>query len=71
MKFLVEMPLPPALAHWFAAQEDDSVHASAVGLDRSSDSEILTRVRQEARTVVTADLDIQGCWLLPQRKDQA
>ena len=51
------MPLPPALADWLASQGHDAVHASAVGLDRSADTEILTRARQEARTVVTADLD--------------
>jgi predicted nuclease of predicted toxin-antitoxin system len=51
------MPLPPALAHWLATQGHDAVHASAVGLDRSADTEILTRARQDARTVVTADLD--------------
>ena len=57
VKFLVDMPLPPALAHWLAAQGHDAVHASAMGLDRSTDREILTRSRQETRTVVTADLD--------------
>jgi predicted nuclease of predicted toxin-antitoxin system len=57
VKFLVDMPLPPASAHWLAAQGHDAVHASAVGLDRSADTEILTRARQDARTVVTADLD--------------
>jgi predicted nuclease of predicted toxin-antitoxin system len=56
-EFLVDMPLPPALARWLAAQGHDAVHADAVGLGRSTDSEILTRARQEARTVVTADLD--------------
>jgi predicted nuclease of predicted toxin-antitoxin system len=57
VKFLVGMPLPPALADWLASQGHDAVHASAVGLDRSADTEILTRARQEARTVVTADFD--------------
>ena len=51
------MPLPPALAQWLTTQGHDAVHASAVGLDRSADTEILTHARQEARTVVTADLD--------------
>jgi predicted nuclease of predicted toxin-antitoxin system len=51
------MPLPPALARWPAAQGHDAVHASAHGLDRALDSEILTRASQDARTVVTADLD--------------
>ena len=51
------MPLPPAFARWLVTLGHDAVHASAVGLDRSADSEILRRARQEARTVVTADLD--------------
>ena len=51
------MPLPPALAHWLAAQGHDAVHASAVGLDRSADAEILAHAKREARTVITADLD--------------
>jgi predicted nuclease of predicted toxin-antitoxin system len=57
VKFLVDMPLLPALAQWLTTQGHDAVHASAVGLDRSADSEILIRARQESRTVVTADLD--------------
>ena len=51
------MPLPPALAQWLATQGHDAVHASAIGLDRSADADILTRARQDTRTVVTADLD--------------
>ena len=51
------MPLPPALARWLAIQGHDAVHGSAIGLDRSTDTEILIRARQDARTVVTADLD--------------
>jgi hypothetical protein len=60
VKFLVDMPLPPALAQWLTTQGHDAVHASAVGLDRSADSEIPIRARQESRTVVTADLDYLG-----------
>jgi predicted nuclease of predicted toxin-antitoxin system len=51
------MPLPPALANWLAAQGHDAVHASAEGLNRSTDTEILIRAREETRTVITADLD--------------
>ena len=39
------------------ARGHDAVHASALGLDRAADTEILTRAAQEVRTVVTADLD--------------
>lgn len=51
------MLLSPALAHWLVARGHDAVHASALGLDRAADAEILTRAVQDARTVVTADLD--------------
>jgi predicted nuclease of predicted toxin-antitoxin system len=57
VKFLVDMPLLPALAHLTRGQGHHAVHADAVRLGRSTDTEILTRARQEARTVVTADLD--------------
>ena len=57
MKFLVDMPLSPALARWLAARGHDGVHASALGLDRAADTEILARAAQDERTVVTADLD--------------
>jgi predicted nuclease of predicted toxin-antitoxin system len=56
VKFLVNMPLPPALEH-LLAQGHKAVRTSAAGLDRSPESKILTRVRDEDRTVVTADLD--------------
>jgi predicted nuclease of predicted toxin-antitoxin system len=65
------MPLPPALAHWLATQGHDAVHASTMGLDRSADTEILTRAKQDARTVVTPIWTIHGCWLLPERTHQA
>jgi predicted nuclease of predicted toxin-antitoxin system len=57
VKFLVYMPLSPALAHWLTERGHDAVHASALGLDRAADSEILARGTQDARTVITADLD--------------
>lgn len=57
MKFLVDMPLSPALAAWLRDQGYDAVHATKLGLDRSSDAEILARAKHEGRTVVTADLD--------------
>jgi predicted nuclease of predicted toxin-antitoxin system len=70
VKFLVDVPLPPALARWLS-NHYDAVHASSAGLDRSTDSEILMRERQEARIVITADLDYPGCLRLPEPKAQA
>ncbi len=57
MKFLVDMPLSPTLAHWLEQEGHDSVHAFQIGLGQASDEEVLERARTEARLVVTADLD--------------
>ena len=57
MKFLIDMPLSPAVAAWLADQGHDAVHASDLGLHRATDSEIIDRARRGARTIVTADLD--------------
>jgi hypothetical protein len=57
VKFLVDMPLSPALAGALTAQGHDAVHASTAGLDRASDAEILVCAGQDGRTVITADLD--------------
>jgi predicted nuclease of predicted toxin-antitoxin system len=51
------MPLPPALVDWLKTSGHDAVHASAIGLDRAADTEIMARAVVEFRTVVTADLD--------------
>lgn len=57
MKFLVDMPLSPTLARWLQSQGHDAVHAFALGLDRAADPDIIARAAEEARTVITADLD--------------
>lgn len=57
MKFLVDMPLSPALAVWLRDNGHDAVHAAERTLQRAADPEILTIARQEGRTIVTADLD--------------
>ena len=51
------MPLPPGLAQWLSDTGYDAVHAVTLGLQRAPDSNIMARAGQEARTVVTADLD--------------
>jgi predicted nuclease of predicted toxin-antitoxin system len=57
VKFLVDMPLSPALARWLAAGGHDAAHAAALGLYRAPGSEILARAAQDGRTIVTADVD--------------
>ena len=41
MKFLVDMPLSPALAVWLRQQGHEAVHASEVALDKSPDEVLL------------------------------
>lgn len=57
MKFLVDMPLSPTLAQWLTDAGHDSIHASDIGMERASDTEIVGRAKHEGRTVITADLD--------------
>ena len=51
------MPLSPALAAWLTDRGHDATHAANLGLHRATDAAITARAKQEARTVVTADLD--------------
>jgi len=57
MKFLVDMPLSPAVAAWLGQKGHDAVHASEIGLSGSPDCDILARARDEGRVILTADLD--------------
>lgn len=57
MKFLIDMPLSPALAQWLVGRGHEAVHASTIGMARSSDSDLIEFARREGRTLVTADLD--------------
>ena len=57
MRFLIDMPLSPALAPWLMQQGHDAIHAGAIGLEQAPDGAILERARSEGRVVLTADLD--------------
>ena len=57
MRFLIDMPLSPGLAQWLSEQGHDAIHAVNLGLQRAPDSDIVARAKQDARTIVTADLD--------------
>jgi len=57
VKFLVDMPLSPAVVDWLRGLGHDAVHASQVGLDDAPDAVILARAQLEGRTLLTADLD--------------
>ena len=49
MKFLIDMPLSPDLADSLQRQGHDAVHASAIGLDRAPDTEIMERAAAEGK----------------------
>jgi predicted nuclease of predicted toxin-antitoxin system len=55
VKFLVDMPLSPAVARWLVQQEHDAVHASAADLERAPDRAILARAAVDERIVVTVE----------------
>jgi predicted nuclease of predicted toxin-antitoxin system len=60
VNFLVDMPLPPAVALWLREHRHDAVHAPGLGLDRAPDTAIIARAFSDKRTIVTADLDYPG-----------
>lgn len=51
------MPLSPVLARWLQANGHDAVHAATIGLEQTSDADIIARAAAETRTIITADLD--------------
>lgn len=57
MKFLIDMPLSPALSVWLTRQGHDAIHALDAGMDRAPDTAILQRAIDERRVIITADLD--------------
>ena len=57
MRFLLDMPVSPALAEWLRSKGHDAVHATERGLHREPDRGLLRLARDEDRVVVTADLD--------------
>ena len=57
MKFLLDMPVSPAICTWLVERGHDVVHAAESGLTTASDQELLDRAVSEDRVVVTADTD--------------
>jgi len=57
MKFLLDMPVSPALLAVLEANGHEGAHAYQIGKSRASDVELLQLARQDGRIVVTADLD--------------
>ena len=63
MKFLVDMPLSPALAQWLRAEGFDAVHASDIKMHLAPTRRFSRTAIQEERVVITADLDFRDFWL--------
>jgi predicted nuclease of predicted toxin-antitoxin system len=57
MRFLVDMPLSPQLAHWLRSEGHDAVHALDLSMQKSADIEILRLAVRDERVIITADLD--------------
>jgi predicted nuclease of predicted toxin-antitoxin system len=57
VKFLVDMPLSPAIARWLATSGHDAVHAADLQLHSAPDDRIVERAAHEGRIIITADLD--------------
>jgi predicted nuclease of predicted toxin-antitoxin system len=64
VKFLIDMPLSPALAAWLREQRHDAVHAAELGLNRSPDVDILARAKLEGRSSPPTST-IHAYWRLP------
>ncbi len=57
MRFLIDMPLPPALAAWLRSEGHEASHAADAGLAQASDSVVLDYARSKGQVIITADLD--------------
>lgn len=57
VRFLVDANLSPRVAEWLRERGYDAVDVFEQGLTQAGDREILTKAAQEARILLTADLD--------------
>jgi predicted nuclease of predicted toxin-antitoxin system len=57
MKFLADMGISPKTVAFLQSLGHDALHLHALGLDRSSDSSILEKARDDQRVLLTHDLD--------------
>jgi predicted nuclease of predicted toxin-antitoxin system len=57
MKFLADMAISVSTVTWLRAQGHDTVHVRDEGMQRADDAIILAKARDEARILLTLDLD--------------
>jgi len=69
MNFLLDQGLPLSAARLLREAGHDAVHTAEIGLQKSTDAEILDRARQESRVVVTLDADFHTLLALANAAD--
>jgi len=57
MRFLVDMPVSPAVVDWLEERGHEAVHVSTIGLYNAKDSKILDEAEKRGQIIITADLD--------------
>ena len=57
MRFLADMGISPRTVEFLRDLGHDATHLHDEGLDRLSDSDVLTKARRETRVLLTHDLD--------------
>ena len=57
MRLLLDMNLAPMMAEWLRAEGHDVVHVRVIGFMQSPDRNVFARAAEDARIVVTFDLD--------------
>jgi predicted nuclease of predicted toxin-antitoxin system len=57
MRFLADMGISVSTVNWLRSRGHDAIHAREIGMQRSSDVEIIKKTQSENRIVVTCDLD--------------
>lgn len=57
MKFLADMGISQRTVAWLQAQGHDALHVRELQMQRAADADILAKAREEARILLTLDLD--------------
>jgi predicted nuclease of predicted toxin-antitoxin system len=57
MLFLADMGISMSTVKWLKSKKHDVIHVREIGMQTTSDDEILARARDEKRIVLTCDLD--------------
>lgn len=57
MRFLADMGISQHTVVWLQAQEHDALHVRDLNMQRAADADILATAREDARILLTLDLD--------------